>query len=209
MYQIVEEVEVCTQFIVPRLLGLELDALEQRGIFGVVLGDGLLHILMCGLCLLGCGHDNSGITLDVVLNNVAKHLDIKTSGPVTFGNDSIDVAAIVKLIGQTELGKQLAEISFLLMLIKRQHTSNGVLPHDRELQTEVATGVVLDFAVGVVIAQAKRSGQTIGKVDIRLVEYAQIELWSMELAGHQHLYTNTHTAGLLDGGLGSGFWHAG
>ena len=99
MNLVVEEVQVCAHFVVPAFLWLELDAFEDRGIFLFALLHGLLHVLVGLLGLVGSCHDGLCVALDVVLDDVAEHLDVEASGAVAFRNCGIQVAASVELVG--------------------------------------------------------------------------------------------------------------
>ena len=93
---------MCTHLVVPRLFGLELDTIDD----GIASGVMMLHH---DLCQRSTALQLANSSLQVGLNDVAKHLHIVSTGTIAFGNSSIDVAAVIELIGQSELWQQLIE----------------------------------------------------------------------------------------------------
>lgn len=111
MNQIIEEVGMGSQLIVPRFFWFELDTLAKIFILGIVLRNGSLNILMSALCLLGSLHENIGTGTYIVLDNITKHLYVEPSGAIALSDSGIDVAAIVELICEAKLRQQLTETS--------------------------------------------------------------------------------------------------
>ena len=107
--------------------------------------------------------DGSHITLD----DVAEHLHIEATGTIALGDSSIDVAAVIETIGQTELGKQLRESGFLVAIIEGDDIGIGCSTHDIEIQRRLTAGDIVNLRLGDVVAQAEGSRQMVGDVDVR------------------------------------------
>ena len=141
------------------------------------------------LCLILQGADILAISHEVGLQDVAEHLDVITTGAVALGDEGVDVAlALAEAIGQCHLWQELG-IAFVELLRQRREQPIGVLHTARShlcgiVQQHQGLRVVVNLHLVVVQAEAQRSLQTVGQLDVRLMEQGKGELRCMELLSH-------------------------
>ena len=144
-------------------------------------------------CLHGLLQSNAEIVLHIGLNNVAKELDIKSSTTITFCHSGIYITSVRPSIEQSELGQQLLERGMFLIDKWRNHLDFRCRTHDTEVHVGLSARIIGNTVAAVIVSQTDGSGEVFGYFNIRLMENADIGLWSMERTRHpqSHVYTDT------------------
>ena len=115
----IEEVEMCAHLIIPRHLGL----VGNRLVHLLVVVGGMGHIVVATHRLLAVG-------IQLGLEDVAEHLYVVTTSPISLAHRGIHVALLViDAISQPHLGQELVVIILRPTVEKTSQGIGGCLSH--------------------------------------------------------------------------------
>ena len=187
MERMVEEIEMGSHLVVPGNFGL----VRNRLVYLFVIFRRMRHVVIAMHRLLAVG-------IQFGLQNVAEHLNIVSSGTVALAHGGVEITLlVVELVGDSYLRQNLVVIIFRLSIQGTLQGKGGLLPHHVCRHRHEGRRLIMDAGVHQVVADAERSHQSGGEVEIALVIEAQVGLRRMVNARSTHAHRHADAARLL------------